>query len=95
MSSVNILLLLGSPNHMQNVSGRHSLSFVCRDTQDLCLNSEPRVESLDFSKARGYGNSMDMGCNKKLCKPARVKSAAPGGVETRALISDTGFAFFK
>lgn len=99
MSSAHILLLLGSQNHMRNAPSRLSAAwwFVYRGTQGLYVNSEPGTPTPDFSETRSCDDTIDMDYSKKkkkkIFKPARDESVAPDGVETKALILDTGFAF--
>ena len=69
------------------------ISSVC--TQALCLTSEPSVPSLDFNESRSFDDTIDMDYSKKIFKPARAKSAPPGGIETKALTTDTGIAFLS
>lgn len=67
---------------MQNVAGRLSVAwwFLYRSTQGPCVNSKPRIPSLDFSEPRSCDDAIDTKYSKKIFKPARAES---GGVETQ------------
>lgn len=69
---------------------------LCTGVHRVCvLNSEPGVPSLDFGEPRSCDDTIDRDYSEKIFKSAKAESATPGGVETKALIPDTGFAFLS